>query len=530
MTVRAATAVSLALLLAAPGRGDEAGEVRGDAALHLRLAGQAGLPSTDVLFDPAALAFDVANYLGPSPREGFAASFVAAGLDGSHLDGRLAWALTVDSGLLRRQRFPEAVAVCPSSGPTGLDLPGSGTCVRPVAVLVPSTALGPRVLAANGRPVGDEVRDTLFVREAWAEVRLGTARFLSLRAGRQRIAVGDGFVHDDYALGLFAGADLGAVGPQLDLSLAAFWPTRGRVEGAQLRSPMLALRADWTPSLFEHVGVFAAWAHDEAGAAGGLLRSANEEAAVVRLQRTEPGTVPYRDASVILAALLSAPHAGTSDLVWAGLSGHLFPWDRHELWWTGAAVLGRISVLVPRPLQEPYLQDVPVEGLLARLRWRLAWTPALATGAFAIFQSGDLPPAERALVALPQRYDGFLGVAPYVTDLNLFFNGGISESFANRRTTAPGVNGRGVFAPGLSVAWTPSLDFSLEGRGAWLLADEAGPYGGRVYGVEVDLNASWSPWPWLALLAEADVLLPGDFFPSSAPVRRFILGVNLSTP
>ncbi len=446
-------------------------------------------------------------------------------------NGRLAWALTVDSGLLRRQRFPEAVAVCPSSGPTGLDLPGSGTCVRPVAVLVPSTALGPRVLAANGRSVEDEVRDTLFVREARAEVRLGTARFLSLRAGRQRIAVGDGFVHDDYALGLAAGADLGALGPQLDLSLAAFWPTRGRVEGAQLRSPMLAFRADWTPSLFEHVGVFAAYAHDETGAASELLRGANAESAAMRLQRTAPGSAEYIRASRALAALLSLPPSGTGDLVWTGLSGHLFLGDRHELWWTGAVVLGRVSALAfPPGSLEPYLQDVPVEGLLARVRWRHALTPALAAGAFFVFQSGDLPPAERALVALPPRYDGFLGVAPYVTDLNLFFNGGISESFASRRATAPGVNGRGVIAPGLSVAWTPSLDFSLEGRGAWLLADEAGPYGGRVYGVEVDLNASWSPWPWLALLAEADVLFPGDFFPPGAPVRRFILGANLSTP
>ncbi len=536
MTARAATAVSLALLVAAPARGDEAGEVRGEAALHLRLTGQANLPSTDVRFDPATRAFEVRNYLGPSPREGFAASFVAAGLDGSHLDGRLAWALTVDSGLLRRQRFPETVAVCTSSSPTGLDLLGSGTCLLPGTglrrvFLVPSTAPGPRELSANGRPLEDEARDTLFVREAWVEAALGQARFLSLRAGRQRIAVGDGFVHDDYALGLAARADLGALGPQMDLSLAAFWPTRGRVEGAQLRSPMLALRADWTPSLFEHVGVFAAYAHDETGAAGELLRGANAEAAAMRLQRTAPGSAEYILASRVLAALLSLPPTGTGDLVWTGLSGHLFLGDRHELWWTGAVVLGRVSALAfPPASQEPYLQDVPVEGLLARVRWRHAWTPALATGAFFVFQSGDLPPAERALVALPPRYDGFLGVAPYVTDLNLFFNGGISESFASRRATAPGVNGRGVIAPGLSLAWDPSVELSLEGRGAWLVADEAGPYGGRVYGVEVDLNASWSPWPWLALLAEADVLFPGDFFPSSAPVRRFILGVNLSTP
>ncbi len=538
MTGRAATVVGLAIALAAPARGDGEGngEIRGDAVLHLRGTREASLTSTDVLFDPSTRAFDVAGYLGPSPPEGYWASFVAASLEGSHLDGHLGWSIVADSGLLRRRRFPEPILVCTSSDPTGLDMPGNGTCVapmgmaRPLLFAVPSTLIGPGQLTANGRPIEQEARDTLFVREAWAEAHLGKARFLSLRAGRQRIAVGDGFVHDDYALGISADADLGALGPQYDVSLAAFWPTRGRVEGAQARSPMLALRADWTPSLFERVGVFAAWAHDETGAAGGLLRSANVESAVMRLQATSPGTSMYRDASMILAALLSNQPPGTSDLAWAGISGHLFPGDRHELWWTGAVVLGRVSTLVPGGPEGPHLEGVPVEGLLGRARWRLAWTPAFATGAFVVFESGDLPPVERALVALPQRYDGFLGVAPYVTELNLFFNGGISESFANRHATAPGVNGRGVIAPGLSASWNPSLELSLESRGAWLVADETGPFGGRVYGMEIDLNVSWSPWRWLALLAEADVLFPGDFFPSADPMRRFIVGVNLSTP
>ena len=540
MRARAATAASLALLLAAPARGDGDGEVHGYAALHLRLVDQANLPSPDLLFDPATRAFEVASYLGPSPRESFGASFIAAGLEGSHLGGSLAWTFALDSGLLRLQRFPETVAVCTSTSPSGLDLIGRGTCAapglpgamqRPLYFLVPSTALGPRELTANGRPVGEEASDTLFVREAWAEARLGRTRFLSIRAGRQRIAVGDGFVHDDYSLGLSADADLGAIGPQLDLRLAAFWPTRGWPDQAQLRSPMLALRADWTPSLFEHVGVFAAWAHDETGWANQLLRAANAEAAAVRLQGSAPGTEAYRLASVVLAALLSTPPAGKSDLVWTGLSGHLLAGDRHELWWTGAAVFGQVSALVPQGSGEPaYLRSIPVEGWLGRLRWRASWTSAFTGGAFVVYQSGDLPPAERALVALPQRYEGFLGVTPYVTDLNLFFNGGISESFADRRATAPGVNGRGVLAPGLAVGWEPSVELSLEGRGAWLVADEPGPYGGRVYGVEVDLNASWSPWSWLALLAEADLLFPGDFFPSNATMRRFILGLNLSTP
>jgi hypothetical protein len=291
---------------------------------------------------------------------------VAAGLEGSRLDGRLAWALTVDSGLLRAQRFPETVAVCTSSSPTGLDLLGRGTCMapgggqRPLVFLVPSTALGPG-LTANGQPRRRRARDTLFVREepgepGWEE------RLLSLRAGRQRIAVGDGFV-DDYALGLKLDVDLGrpraAAGPLAGRLLAHPRTGWGRSSLA-----MLALRADWTPSLFEHVGIFAAWAHDETGVVGGLLRSANTEAAVVRLQRTAPGSAEYILASWVLAALLSVPLSGTSDLAWAGVSGHIFPGERHE-WWTARWSSAGLGAGVPAGVPGAVLQDVPVEACSA---------------------------------------------------------------------------------------------------------------------------------------------------------------------
>lgn len=527
MRAHAATALGLCLGLATAARGAEEGEVRGRAELRLVAASQADLPGQAVRFDPATRAFAVEGYLSPSPPERLGAGLLSASLEGTHLDGRLRWVLSLDSGLVRARRFPRTALACLSDlSPTGLDLAGSARCRLPALALpLPATADGPRQLTSNARPLGQEARDTLFLREAYLEAELGRAGFLTLRAGRKRIAVGDGYVHDDYSLGIEAGADLGALGPQWDLGLSVFWPTRGRVAGAQRRSPMVALRADYLPSLFEHAGAFAAYAHDESGAVSDLFRAADQEAAAVRLLETAPGTLAYRQASAALAVLTALPPQGTSDLLWAGLSGHLALGEEHELSWTGALLFGRVRVPLPSGLV-----TVPVSGRLGRLRYRLAAARDLRAGAFLVYQSGDLPPQERRLLALPDRYAGFLGVAPFVTETNLFFNGGISESFATRRATAPGVNGRGVLAPGLTAAWEPSASLLFEARAAWLLADEVGPFGRRDYGAEVDLNASWSPRPWLAVLVEADVLFLGDFFPRRAPARRLVLGVSLATP
>jgi hypothetical protein len=148
-------------------------------------------------------------------------------------------------------------------------------------------------------------------------------------------------------------------------------------------------------------------------------------------------------------------------------------------------------------------------------------------GGFFLFLSGDQPPSERASGGPLASYGGFLGVAPFVTDTNIFFNGGVGESFASRQATAPGVNARGVVAPGLSAGWDPSASLGVEARAAYLVAPAAGPFGGRVYGPEVDLELTWAPLRWLTLVAEGDALFPGDFWPGRATVTRVVLGFDV---
>jgi len=525
--------VAAALLAAAPAaRGGDA--VEASATLHLRATALGNAPETDVRYDPAARTFALDGYLVPDGREGFASGYASFALDGRHRDGDLRWRVQLDTGELRRRRFPELVPVCLSDGATGLASPGSGDCLlvstragpRPVVVPLESTALADAEATANGRPLADELEETLLLREAYVAASLGRAGFATLRAGRRRMTVAEGFVHDDYGTGLEAELDLGAIGPPFALSGAIFEPSRGLPGSVAEASPTVAVRADWLPSLFEHAGLFLALHRDRSGGIAELLRGALVERLVTEYL-TDPA-VEQRDDARLLALLQAAPAESDALLAWAGTSGSLLPGRGQRLDWTLGLLRGRIdhirAAVRPDPSQPPatLAEDLDLSGRLVWLRWEADVGRRLTAGAWFLYLSGDeLPRRGTGLDApLTGTYGGFIGLAPFVTATNLFFGGGLSESFAAREVSAPGVNGRGVVAPGLTLDWDVAEGVALALNAAWLRADAPGPFGGRGYGTEVDVEVRWRVARWLQLGAEADALFPGDFFPGDAPSPR----------
>jgi hypothetical protein len=342
-----------------------------------------------------------------------------------------------------------------------------------------------------------------------------------VKAGRKRFTVGDGFVYDDWATGVEATFDLGAIGPSWDLGASVFYPTRDLPDLAGT-TPMLALRAAYLPSLFEHVGAFLALYRDQKNGVVELFRGALAESSVVRL--LDPATTDAERVNEerTLAAVLGAQARSDATLLWIGTSGDLRVAPRTHLEWTGAIDVGKLTLHLP-------LQDVEGDafGQLAHVSLRAQAWREVELGAFFLFLSGDLPPTEKSRRGVSPSYSGFLGIAPFVTATNIFFNGGVSESFASRQETAPGVNGRGVIAPGLTASWDPGASLGVDARAAYLVADEPGPFGGRVYGTELDLDLSWSPAAWITLAAEGDVLFPGNFFAGRRPVTKVVLGVDL---
>jgi len=531
------SAALLALALALSAGADE-GDLRFHLVLHGRYTDAQNQPQPTLLFDPATRAFDPSTYLSPQGEDSYFSTFVSAGVEGRR--GRFRFGFTADTGEVRSQSFPLQAPVCFSSLSTsGLDVAGSGRCNTVVAgrrTLFPvdEKQLAQPEVTSNGRSIEDEASATLFVREAWVGLTAGRNDFALFRVGRKRFTVADGFVYDDWGTGVEASLDLGAIGPSWDVGGEVFYPTRDVPDGTGWGSLLFSFHANYLPALFEHAGFFAAFFRDRSDNVVELFRSSLAEPSVVKLLGARQGTTAFIDESRRLVLEFDQPLSGDADLGWAGSSGALsFAGMKFD--YTAALAFGQLTVpdvtmseVTPlRIATQTHYRVNSLFGELAHLRLRGSLSSMLEVGGFFLFLSGDQPPMVKAAQGLAARYGGFLGVSPYVTDTNIFFNGGISESFAARQATAPGVNGRGVIAPGLTLSFDPFQSFGVDARGAYLLAPSLGPFGGRVYGPEVDLELTYSPLRWLILAAEGDVLFPGDFFPAGPAVTKVVLGVDL---
>ncbi len=509
------------------------------AGLSLRFTAEAAIPSDAVLFDPVANVFAAGRFLAPQPADSYVSGIVLASGGWAATDW-LGFRLDMDTGLVREQELPVSVPVCFSSRtpsgvvvatPAACRLGAPGGVVTILSGSIPTTENGLNQLTSNGQPFADEFDQTLFIRQLYADATFGQAGFVRARVGRQRLRVAEGLIYDDWGLGLDLDADVGAIGPPLRASLSVFYPTRGWPTPSQWTSPVLAATLDWLPSLGEWVGIWGAYSHDDTGSANQVLRQGFIATEVSRILGHAPGSVAYVNASRSLARLLASPPIGTSNLGWAGLSGRIDVGDRNEARWTAGASFGTVSSFSSTATAVAQAVEVPVLGWEVSLRWLAQLGSGFSVSPFFLWLSGDDPAEEpQAAFGVPRRHTGFLSISPFIGALNLFFQGGIAEAYADRRVASSGLNARGVITPGVEASFTPTPGVEVVLKGAWLWSDQVGPFGGQVYGPEVDLNASWAPWPWLSVLAEADALVQGNFFPDRAVARRVIVGLDLSTP
>jgi hypothetical protein len=530
------TALAVILLLAAPdGRGD--GPVRAEVDLHLRFTSLENRPGTEVRYDPERRTFALEGYLVPDGREHYGSGFATVRAQATALDGDLVFRLQADTGEVRGRRFAEPADVCLTPfapAGTGLSPPDSPACALYGRAVVPldTVADGPSRLTLNGRPAADELRATWLVRELSANLALGRAGFTHLSAGRRRVIVGDGLIHDDYGAVAEASFDVGAIGPPFEATVAVLVPSREWPTSGDEASPMITLRAAWLPSLFESAGLFGAVMRDRTGSVAESLKGQYVERQVVRLAQaqTEPGTNPRERVwtSQLAASLLTSPRSEAT-LVWLGSSGVLAPWRGHRLAWTAAVLEGRIASIDAGELR--LVKDVSLHGRAGRASWDVDLPWGFSAGAsFLYLSGGTLPVVDEAGEPGTGTYQGFLGVSPFIPYTGLFFGGGLSATFAARQATAPGVNGRGVLAPAARLSFDPSETVSLDTKVAWLRADVVGPHGGKIYGWEADLTGSVSPAPWLTFALELDALWPGDFYGGRDTVYKAVLAVDVVTP
>jgi len=509
------------------------------AGLNLRFTAEGGIPSDAVLFDPVARTFAAKLFLAPQPADAYPSGLFFGSAGWSPTEW-LGFRLDMDTGLVRSQSLPTSVQVCFSSrSPSGIVVATPAACrlgapggvVQVVNGSLPTTQLSAPQVTSNGQPIGTEFDQTLFIRQLYADATAGRAGFFRARVGRQRLRVAEGLVYDDWGLGVDLDADLGAIGPPLAASLSVFYPTRGWPTPSQWTSPVVSVTLDWLPSLGQWVGLWGVFSHDDTGDANQVLRQGFIATEVERVLSTAPGSAAYIRASRSLALLIASPPLGTSNLGWAGLSGRVDVDDRNEARWTVGSSFGTVSSYGAGATALPRAVDVPVLGWAVYLRWLTQLGSGFRLSPFFLWLTGDDPGDEQqAAFGVPKSHTGFLSISPFISATNLFFQGGISEAYSDRHVASSGVNARGVVAPGLEAGWSPSPTLDVVVKGAWLWSDTPGPQGGQVYGPEVDLNASWSPWPWMSVLGELDLLAQGDFFPQRAIARRLIVGINLTTP
>jgi hypothetical protein len=276
---------------------------------------------------------------------------------------------------------------------------------------------------------------------------------------------------------------------------------------------------------------------ERTGSLGNVFRDAVVERLVAAAADDQATEAVRRSANHWLSTTLSAEYHSASTLGWVGTSGLLAPWKGHRLAWTAALQGGTVQQVTAGGGRDPLViaEHVALRGQLVSVRYDVDLGPGVDGGAAFLYLSGgtlprrsldsngELPPATGT-------YRGFVGISPFLTETAIFFGGGLSEAFADRQARAAGVNGRGVIAPVLSLAYAPRETVDLRLRGAYLQAPARGPFGGRIYGTETDLEATWQARPWLRVGVEGDVLFPGDFFPSRRPITRAVLALDVQTP
>ena len=503
-------------------------EVELDLGLYNRFTVKANQIERMLRYSTTSSAFAVDSYLTPSLDEIHYSVFARAGV---HLQATswLGFGLSVDSGQINPTGHIPGSAEVKLSSVTykGTTLPGYTVPV--------TTTDNVRKVTSNGQPIVDEAKESLFIRQVYLRLSAPETGWLSVTVGRQAMEVGGGLIYNDYGLGAELLLDFEALRDvPLRAGLKVLLPTRAWNEG--LRSPLLELRVDYVFSSFlslvESVGLSVAFFHDGDDNISRLLDSTISEAVVQYYPDVNKDLVNY----VAAGALAYSPWS-KANIVWIGLSGRKLLGDlllsvnlqlelgqlklENPFWGlTGGAVT------LPSFLPQDEVLQLSTLGFAGELTASYLMTEAFSVGGFFLFLSGGENPYGPK--EAQQRYGSYLSVVPHITHTNLFFSGGMNETFSGRQATTAGINGRGVIAFGPTVAWEILDGLDLGATTALLFSAVESLTGGRFYGFEMDLEGSYQVLPWLRLSAQYDMMVAGNFFPKKGVIHQFLLGVDVT--
>ena len=469
-------------------------------------------------YDLSAQAFETETYLNPTVSDIYYSFLATAGLIVKPTRW-LGFGLSLDSGELRPVgRLPAEASIHPTRLPTVIgDLPVQ-------------TTENQTEVTSNHQPVGQEAKDTFFVRQLFLQLTAPETNWFTLEAGRMATEIASSLVYNDFGLGLRWIADL---------ELLRDWPVRfsskvilpTRTWNSGLHSPLVELRVDYVVSFLEAVGITASYFHDGDNNFGQMFIPVLSEAAV-RTQSTMNPEV-HRE---LFALGLSSSLGSKANIGWIGLDGTKYFGDL-QLSSTILLEVGHLSLdnlfrLIPAARRAPSLPrgdtiEVDTLGVAVDLSARYLLSEKLAVGGFFLYLSGDDNPllnrnGERG------NYSSFLSIVPYLTHTNLFFSGGLNETFSGRQASTSGVNGRGVIGGGSNLEWDITDRMLMGTTVAALFSPAASASNGHFYGVETDFEGSVKINDYLRVSLEYDFMMSGDFFSQQAVVHKVLIGCDLT--
>ena len=358
----------------------------------------------------------------------------------------------------------------------------------------------------DGFTIGDAARRVAFLREVYAELALGDNMEFMASLGKRRTILLGGFLYDDY--GFQAGVDWdfwSEGGCTATASLELLLPDHywNRVDfDVLVTHASLSLKDFFFQSL--HIGLV--WVNDRAGLIGDMLRSATA---------TDLLAVQKYDLALLLSAvdytskanLYTAYATAEVDLEIVRVSG-MFALQ----WGSGATQL----------VGGPNEKAVDLEGYMA-----------IAQAAFDLYKGVEVTPFIMTVSgisiprALNHHYTGFISLVPYVQHASIFFSGGMNQQLTTRDYALVGVGGAGVSAVGLSATFESEKLVEYEQSLTLLSTNRpADSFFSLNYGVEFDNTLTLHFFDALNLVAEIDMLFPGEYLPGDKTILRGIIGVE----
>ena len=374
----------------------------------------------------------------------------------------------------------------------------------------------------------NEMLDDYFIREAYAWAGLLRDGWVEVELGRRHVIAGSGYILDSYEPAVWGRMDLEG---RFDL------PLRVKAWTALVdnENPYTHLQVDYPISRFERLSLFASWYHDRTDSLAGII-----------LERMGIDFTDYRDLDIIFKdkEILFVSEAGSrGDIFYVGLQGNknfrrlslsgaaIVEFGEIDLWARGERIVSRDGE-PKRSSEFVYDQKIPCLAYLVDAEAELAVTEDLSLAAFFLMASGEANPM--SAVFNGTRLDTFLSIVPFITQTNIFFNGGINENYSTRAFGISGTDGRGFIVPGLQCTWFITDDLWLEGTAAYLLAHEDWDvdFKGRDYGIEGDLVGYYVYGDHVTFSFEADLFFPGDFFDKFNqthfdPAFQLLTGIDL---